>query len=73
MISNTKVENRSESPWWTIDYAAQFLGLKPKTLRNWISAGKVHVYRMKIGPRKEAKGPVRLWHEDVKNILPTPN
>ena len=46
--------------WMTVNAAAAYVGVHPKTLRKWYRAGKVPAYRLQ-GP----SGPIRIDRNDL--------
>jgi excisionase family DNA binding protein len=62
-LSVTQPATRGELPsaLYRIDEAAEFLNVKPKTLRNRISLGQISVYRVGRG--------VRISQETLQEIL----
>ena len=54
-----------ESPWLDVVQAAQYLRVKPKTLYNWKSQGKIKTYST-FG---SAKGGLRFLKTDLDKVL----
>jgi excisionase family DNA binding protein len=56
----TRKENMSRN-FVSIEYAASYFGVSQRTIRNWISEGRVHGYE--LGPRL-----IRLDYDEIENL-----
>ncbi len=50
----------------TVDWAAQYCGVHPRTVRGWMADGKLTALKMDPSSRKS---PVRLRESEVKGLF----
>lgn len=61
----TRTPNNAVRRLETVDIAAAYVGVHPKTLRRWISTGQLHAYR--AGPKL-----IRVDLDEVDTMLLRP-
>jgi excisionase family DNA binding protein len=62
VLSRASQEDALADPLYRIDEAARVLNVKPKTLRNWASLGRIGFTR--VGPRA-----VRIFASELNRVI----
>lgn len=60
-------QNTLQRRWLTQDQAADYLGVGPRTIRNYIARGALPAYRVKSG--KDSSRLIRIDANDVDALL----